>query len=102
MNKPLLLMAAALVGGAISFNVMAQSKDPTKMTCEDFLAMKQDTQVHVYYWLHGYHKRGAAQAQPQAMEWVSDPPLPELIDLCKQSGKDTVSVKVQQLLTLKK
>lgn len=36
------------------------------------------------------------------MEWVSDPPLPELIDLCQKSGKDMVSVKVQQLRTLKK
>ena len=77
----------------------AQSADktvkPETMTCEEFLALGEDVQPHVVYWIDGYSQSGTAKAEGVVIH-AFERPITVVVSECKKTPKETLWQKIKK------
>lgn len=104
MNKQYVIGAVgcgALLGHlALSDAVLAadtpakKTVKPETVTCEEFLAMGEDVQPRVVYWIDGYAKSGKLVTEGVGEEAFSRP-ITVIVDACKKTPKETLWQKIK-------
>lgn len=94
------LLLAALAVGVASSVVPAEAKrkaDPTKMTCEEFLAVGESVQPRIVAWLDGYSKGGKLKEEDVG-EVDVDRQMAVLVVACKEDPKKNLWDKIRDRL----
>lgn len=91
MRKSTAAMAAAVGLGVIAAtgSAMADGKKMMEITCEDFLALGEDVQPRVVYWMAGYTENGKPEDVIFETEKFKQP-VTEVIEACKAQPKARV------------
>lgn len=84
------LTAVGLLAGTAY--VQAATK-PAEITCQEFLAMGEEYQPHIVYWLDGY-KHGKLTTEAVEMEMFKHPVV-QIVDECKAAPEKTVAAVVE-------
>jgi hypothetical protein len=94
--KTLSCLPAALVLAVVSHALPVEAKkvNPTKMTCEEFLALGESIQPRAVAYLDGYSKRGKLKEEDVA-EVDVDRQMAVLVVACKEDPKKTLWDKVR-------
>jgi len=94
-RRALVLGVGAFVGVMLGVEPAdAKKVKPTKMTCEEFLALSEDVQPRAVAWLDGYSKAGKLKEEDVG-EVDVDRQMAVLVVSCKEDPKKTLWDKIR-------
>jgi acid stress chaperone HdeA len=92
---PMAVVLAALGLGAVSHAANTTKKvNAEKMTCEDFLALGEEVQPHVVYWLDGYSKSGKLEDSEVDID-AFQRPIAMVVTECHKAPKASLLEKIK-------
>jgi len=93
---PMVVALAALGLGSVSHAANTSKKVKAKeMTCEEFLALGDEVQPHVVYWLDGYSKSGKLEDEDIGID-AFERPIAMVVTECHKTPKATLMQKIKK------
>jgi acid stress chaperone HdeA len=89
MSKIAIAAVAGLGVLAAAGTAMAQGKKLTEITCEEFLALGEDVQPRIVYWMAGYTENGKPEDVVVETDKFKEP-VDAVIEACKAQPKASV------------
>ncbi|MGE0822422.1 MAG: HdeA/HdeB family chaperone [Candidatus Binatia bacterium] len=90
----LMIGGTVLATGVFAAPTQTKKINPKQMTCEEFLALGEEVQPHVVYWIDGYAKSGKLTNESVEVDAFARP-VTAVIAACKQKPKETLWQKVK-------
>ena len=87
-----LAMSLLFSASPLAAQSAGKSVNPETMTCEEFLALDQDTQPHVVYWIEGYSQAGK---QETVVIQAFEQPITVVVNECKKTPKESLMQKIK-------
>jgi len=99
MSRTILTIGLLVMGVATTVRAAGTGKkvDPTKMTCEEFVALGQDAKPRVVAWLDGYSEAGKATKEEVAVLPVSSD-VAVVVATCTETPKQSLWDKIRAKL----
>jgi hypothetical protein len=94
-NVTIAVLGGALLTTAMISPVMAASHIPTKMTCEEFVALDDVVKPKVVYWAEGFNKKGKPVNAVVDVD-ETDKLIPVIITECQEAPKESFWKKIKK------
>ena len=97
-------LAFALALGIVAFGGIAQADKIKDITCEQFLAMDEDSRERIAYWIHGVETASSKKSVDAAEVDIGydqfGQPVMEIVTACQADKKASLWEKVKAKLHL--
>ena len=94
-NVTIAVLGGVLLTTTMISPVMAATHIPTKLTCEEFVALDDVVKPKVVYWSEGFNKKGKPVDAVVNVE-ETDKLIPVLITECQEAPKESFWEKIKK------
>jgi acid stress chaperone HdeA len=103
MSRSMLTMGALIMGVVTTIHAAETGKkvDPTRMTCEEFVALSVEAKPRVVAWLEGYSEAGKA-VREEVVAVPVEPDVATVVASCTETPKQSLWDKIRAKLPFSK